>query len=109
MHLLGFLKAAERRPIGVARDRKLAETGKCGGRKSYAERDGGLVALAQERRGTDAGCGYVTPSGRPYSASAVASMLGKGGKLGQALGWRQVRSGVATASVASSRSPIDQA
>ena len=31
-----------------ARDRKKAETGKCGGRKSYAERDPAMVALGEE-------------------------------------------------------------
>jgi hypothetical protein len=67
------------------------ERGKCEGRKSYAEREGGreLVDLARWlRRNADgrpyslrtvatelAGYGYVTPSARPYSASAVGSML----------------------------------
>jgi hypothetical protein len=74
-----------------ARDRVRRTKGKCEGRKAYAERAGGqeLVALAQELRGAEgrprslrkiaadlAARGYVTPSGRPYSASAVASMLG---------------------------------
>jgi DNA invertase Pin-like site-specific DNA recombinase len=86
-----FDKASTIAKLKAARDRKIAAGEKCGGRKSYAERDGGkeLVALARELRGTDgrprsllkvaaglAGRGYVTPSGRPYSASAVASMLG---------------------------------
>jgi hypothetical protein len=60
---------------------------------SYAEREGGqeLIALAQQLRGNPEGRpkslrkiaaelarrGYVTPSGRQYSASAVASMLGE--------------------------------
>lgn len=75
--------------LKAARDRKIAATGKkCGGRKSYAERSPAMVDLARELRGTDgrprsllkvsadlAARGYVTPSGRPYSASAVASML----------------------------------
>jgi hypothetical protein len=59
----------------------------------HAEREGGqeLVAMAQQLRGKPTGRpqslrkiaaglaqrGYVTPSGRPYSPSAVASMLGK--------------------------------
>jgi hypothetical protein len=61
------------------------------GRKSYAERNTGLVTLARQLHRPDperrpqslrkiaaglAERGYVTPSGRPYSASAVASMLG---------------------------------
>ncbi len=74
-----------------ARDRVRRQRGKCEGRKSYAEREGGreLVALARELhhnpkgrshslRAVAAGLaerGYVTPSGRQYSASAVASML----------------------------------
>lgn len=78
--LVGKLKAA--------RDRKKAETGKCGGRKSYAEAKPELVALAKRlkrelprpslRDISDAlyARGYVTPLGKPYSASAVQSMLG---------------------------------
>ena len=75
-------------------DRVRRAQGKCKGRKAYAEREGGqeLVALARQRRGhlngqpqslrkiaadlAERGC--VTPSGRPYSASAIASMLGEG-------------------------------
>ena len=74
-----------------ARDRARRARGKCEGRKAYAERKGGheLVAFARQLRGNldgqpqplrkiaadlaDRGC--VTPSGRPYSASAIASML----------------------------------
>jgi DNA invertase Pin-like site-specific DNA recombinase len=83
-----FEKSSLVAKLKAARDRKRERTGKCGGRKSYAERDGGMVALARELRGTDgrprslrkiaaglAERGYMTPSGRPYSASAVASML----------------------------------
>jgi hypothetical protein len=67
--------------------------GKCEGRKTYAEREGGheLVEMAQQLRGNPNGRpqslrriaadlanrGYVTPSGRLYSASAIASMLGE--------------------------------
>lgn len=76
--------------LKAARDRKLAETGKCGGRKSYAERNPELVALAQQLYRPDpdrrpislrnvaavlAERGHKTPSGKPYSASAVASMI----------------------------------
>jgi hypothetical protein len=62
-------------------------------RKAYAEREGGreLVAMARQLRGNQNGRpqslrriandlaerGYVTPSGRHYSASAVVSMLGE--------------------------------
>jgi DNA invertase Pin-like site-specific DNA recombinase len=76
-----------------ARDRVRRTQGKCEGRKAYAEREGGqeLVAMARQLRGNQNGRpqslrkianelaerGYVTPSGRHYSASAVASMLGE--------------------------------
>jgi DNA invertase Pin-like site-specific DNA recombinase len=72
-----------------ARDRVRRQRGKCEGRKSYAESDPELVDLARwlhqnvngrpyslrEVAAKLAGYGYVTPSGRHYSASAVASML----------------------------------
>jgi DNA invertase Pin-like site-specific DNA recombinase len=80
-----------------ARDRVRRTRGKCEGRKAYAEREGGqeLVATVRQLRGNAkgrpkslrkiasalAGRGYLTPSGRLYSASAVASMLGKGRRL----------------------------
>jgi DNA invertase Pin-like site-specific DNA recombinase len=86
-----FDKAMTVAKLKGARDRVRRERGKCEGRKSYAERDGGqqLVALARELRHSPDGRpnslrtvaarlaerGYVTPSGRRYSASAVASML----------------------------------
>jgi DNA invertase Pin-like site-specific DNA recombinase len=81
--------------LKAARDRQKAETGKCGGRHRYAEKKGGaeLVALARElARPPDgyarrpslrkvsaelAARGHTTPSGKPYSASAVASMLAR--------------------------------
>src|SRR5271170_5611402 len=72
-------------------DRVGRQRGKCEGRKSYAEREGGeeLVAAARQLYAKPNGRspslrtiaaalasrGYVTPTGRPYSASAVASML----------------------------------
>jgi DNA invertase Pin-like site-specific DNA recombinase len=88
-----FDKAMTVAKLKGARDRARRERGKCEGRKSYAERDGGqeLIALARLLRRPDlnrrpqslrkiaadlAGRGYVTPSGKPYSASAVASMIG---------------------------------
>jgi hypothetical protein len=77
-----------------ARDRVRRQRGKCEGRKSYAEREGGqeLVALARQLHTNANGRspslravaaaladrGYVTQTGRPYSASAVASMLAQG-------------------------------
>ena len=84
-----FDKAMTVAKLKGARDRKRRISGKCEGRKSYAERDPELVDLARWlHRNVDgrpyslrevaaelAGYGYVTPSGKPYSASAVASML----------------------------------
>jgi DNA invertase Pin-like site-specific DNA recombinase len=80
-----FQKADLVAKLKAARDRKREKTGKCGGRKSYAERNPALVKLAKE---LEAQCGtlreisaalaesgHVTPSGKAYSASAVASML----------------------------------
>jgi DNA invertase Pin-like site-specific DNA recombinase len=76
--------------LKAARDKKIEAGEKCGGRKSYAERDPELVKLARQlyrpdpdRRpvslrkvaGALAERGYVTPSGQPYSASSVASMI----------------------------------
>ena len=86
-----FDKAMTVAKLKGARDRKRRDNGKCEGRKSYAERDAGMVAMAWEIKGRGgrvslravaaelAGKGYVTPSGKPYSPSAVASMLGWGG------------------------------
>jgi DNA invertase Pin-like site-specific DNA recombinase len=70
-----------------ARERKRKTTGKCEGRKTYAESDPELVAQAVElsqRRprlslreiaGELARLGRTTPRGLPYSASSVKSML----------------------------------
>jgi hypothetical protein len=83
-----FEKAMTVAKLRAPDDRKRRTTGKCEGRKSYAERDAGMVALAREIKGRGgrvslraiatelAAKGYITPSGKPYSASAVASMLG---------------------------------
>jgi hypothetical protein len=72
-----------------ARERKKAETGKCGGRKSHAERNPKLIEAAlavndgRSLRAIVAALaeqGFTTPSGLAYSPSAVKSMLGaKGG------------------------------
>jgi DNA invertase Pin-like site-specific DNA recombinase len=87
-----FDKATTVAKLKAARDRKRAAAGKCEGRKSYAEINPELVALAKELRGRKrrdgryraslrwvadvlAERGFTTPSGRPYSASAIASML----------------------------------
>ena len=85
-----FDKATTVAKLKAARDRKKAITGKCGGRRNYAEINPQMVALARHLRGGNgrrpyslravaaelAANGYTTPSGKPYSASAVQSMLG---------------------------------
>jgi len=87
-----FDKAMTVAKLKGARERARRQRGKCEGRKSYAEREGGqgLVALARRLHHDPSGRpqslrkvaaalaeqGYVTPSGKRYSASAVASMLG---------------------------------
>lgn len=86
-----FDKAMTVAKLKGARDRVRRQRGKCEGRKSYEEREGGeeLVTLARELQRNPNGRphslrkvaarlaerGFVTPSGRHYSASAVASML----------------------------------
>ena len=72
--------------LKAARDRKEAATGKCGGRKTYAEARPDVVLLAKQMH--DQGMslrkisvalatrGYVTAGGKPYVASAVQTMLG---------------------------------
>jgi DNA invertase Pin-like site-specific DNA recombinase len=82
-----FDKATTIAKLKAARDRKRNADGKCEGRKSYAERDPELVAKAKELSGQRprlslraisaelAKAGRTPPSGLPYSASAVASML----------------------------------
>jgi DNA invertase Pin-like site-specific DNA recombinase len=87
-----FDKAVTVAKLKGARDRVRRQRGKCEGRKSYAERQGGaeLVALARQLHTNPNGRspslrtiaaalaaqGFLTPSGRRhYSASAVASML----------------------------------
>jgi DNA invertase Pin-like site-specific DNA recombinase len=82
-----FDKAMTVAKLRGARDRVRRTKGKCEGRKSYAERDPALVALAREIKNRGgrvslrqvatelASKGFTTPSGVAYSASAVASML----------------------------------
>jgi DNA invertase Pin-like site-specific DNA recombinase len=82
-----FDKATTVAKLKAARDRKRDREGKCEGRKSYAERDPGLVAeakkLSEQRPRLSlreisaelAKAGKTTPSGLAYSASAVSSML----------------------------------
>jgi DNA invertase Pin-like site-specific DNA recombinase len=77
-----------------ARERKRALNGKCGGRKSHRERNPASVALARrlhrKPHHTDkrmplrkiaaelAAQGHLARSGKPYSASAIKSMLVRG-------------------------------
>jgi DNA invertase Pin-like site-specific DNA recombinase len=86
-----FDKAMTVAKLKGARDRVRRQRGKCEGRRSYAEREGGqeLITAVRELRTNPDGRapslrkvaaalaerGFVTPSGRHYSASAVASML----------------------------------
>ncbi len=88
-----FDKAMIVAKLKSARDRVWRAQGKCEGRKAYAEREHGqeLVGMARQLRGNPNGRpqslrkiaadlaerGYVTPSGRSYSASAITSMLGE--------------------------------
>jgi DNA invertase Pin-like site-specific DNA recombinase len=83
-----FEKATLVAKLKAARDRKIAETGKCGGRKSYAEARPETVALAKRLkrellrpslRDISAAlfaAGHYPASGKPYGAWAIASMLG---------------------------------
>jgi DNA invertase Pin-like site-specific DNA recombinase len=84
-----FEKAMLVAKLKGARDRKKAETGKCGGRKSYAERNPEMVALAKKlaryavngrRRSlrevaAELEAAGHTSNGKRYSATAVARMI----------------------------------
>jgi DNA invertase Pin-like site-specific DNA recombinase len=82
-----FEKASLVAKLKAARDRKIARGIKCGGRKTYAERNPALVEAAKaiKRRGGRlslrkvaaalAEQSFTTSLGKPYSASAVQSML----------------------------------
>ena len=71
--------------LRAARERKKAETGKCGGRKTYSEAMPATVALAKHLQAQGlsyrkisaelAAQGHVTGSGRPHVASAIQKML----------------------------------
>jgi DNA invertase Pin-like site-specific DNA recombinase len=73
------------RKLREARERKRTETGKCEGRKSYAQVRPEVVALAKELRSGGmslrkisaelATRGHLTGGGKPYVASAVRAML----------------------------------
>jgi DNA invertase Pin-like site-specific DNA recombinase len=82
-----FEKASLVAKLKAARDRKKAATGKCEGRKTYAERDPALVAAAKalqaqrprlSLRNISAALaeeGFVVAPGRPYPAMSVRNML----------------------------------
>jgi DNA invertase Pin-like site-specific DNA recombinase len=85
-----FEKAMVVSKLKAARDRKIAAGEKCGGRKSYAELDAGMVSMAKKlhrypingkRRSLRevaqgmAEAGYVTSTGKPYAAAAIAKMI----------------------------------
>lgn len=85
-----FEKAMLVAKLKGARDRKRASTGKCGGRKTYLERDAEMVALAKKLRRyrvngrkrslRDVAAeleaqGKVMANGRRYTATAVARMI----------------------------------
>ena len=89
-----FEKAMLVAKLKGARERKKAVTGKCGGRKTYAERDAGMVALAKrlaryptngrKRSLRDVAAelethGHVARSGKRYAATAIARMIGAKG------------------------------
>jgi DNA invertase Pin-like site-specific DNA recombinase len=73
--------------LRAARERKKAQTGKCGGRRTYAEARPEVVALAKQMQGERLSYrkiaaelalqGHVTAGGRPYVASAIQAMLTK--------------------------------
>jgi len=80
-----YEKARLVKKLRDARERKRAETGKCGGRKSYAEARPYTVALAKQLQSEGlsyrkiaaelAVRGHVTGSGKPHVASATQKML----------------------------------
>jgi len=81
-----FEKAALVAKLRAARMRKKQKTGKCSGRKSYAETRPELVAAAKAASGSYgaisrhlAALGFKTPSGKPYARAAVKSMLNQKG------------------------------
>jgi DNA invertase Pin-like site-specific DNA recombinase len=85
-----FEKAALVAKLKAARDRKKAETGKCGGRRSVAELSPETVALAKKlarypinkrkRSLRDISAelmkaGHVTRKGTPYTATSIKRMI----------------------------------
>jgi DNA invertase Pin-like site-specific DNA recombinase len=87
-----FEKAALVAKLKSARDRKKCETGKCGGRKSYAERDAAMVGLAKKLARYPVNGhkrslreiavelqaqGYVNERGALFNPKSISSMLGR--------------------------------
>ena len=84
-----FEKASLVAKLKGARDRKARDTGKCGGRKSYIERNAAMVAKAKELAQTKHGrsrslrdvaadleaAGHVSAKGTRFAPAAVARML----------------------------------
>jgi len=85
-----FEKAMLVAKLRGVRDRKKVATGKCGGRKSYQERDAEMEAIAKKLARYSVGgrkcslCdiaaelkaqGYVASSGKAFGAAAVARMI----------------------------------
>jgi DNA invertase Pin-like site-specific DNA recombinase len=80
-----FEKASLVAKLKAARDRKREKTGKCGGRKSYAEQRPETVALAKQMQRDRksyreisrelAALNHVTANNKPFAASAVQAML----------------------------------
>jgi DNA invertase Pin-like site-specific DNA recombinase len=75
--------------LKAARERKKADTGKCGGRKTHAEHAPEVVALAKQLRAARpepalreiaaelARRGHLNRRRNEYSSSAIASMVGE--------------------------------
>jgi hypothetical protein len=85
-----FDKAMTVAKLRGARERKRCETGKCEGRKSHAERNPELVAIAKRlRRAKPKGgqrslreiadvlveLGHLNAHGQPFAAASIKSML----------------------------------
>jgi DNA invertase Pin-like site-specific DNA recombinase len=85
-----FEKAMTVAKLRAARERVRRERGKCEGRKSYAERNPELVALAKRLRRSRpkggrmslreiaaelAAQGHLNTHGQPYAATSIKSML----------------------------------
>lgn len=83
-----FEKASLVAKLAGARRRKAAqnESGKCGGRRSFAELDGTMVAIARDLYAAGGHTlrdvakvlhaqGFTAPSGQPYGPSSIKSMI----------------------------------